>query len=184
MSYGTNRSRRRFLTGVGGLIGTAALGACGAAPQMAAPAAPTLATADYPRTIQDKFGAVEITAKPQRIMNFYGNAGLDALLALGVMPALIATYDGFTLLPWQSAARDVPFLLMANGVPNQEKVFAEGIDLVITAEYPTATKAARDERAAHNRRPGTWVGRACCYKGCRGHAVVRRVSAATHAHKR
>jgi iron complex transport system substrate-binding protein len=146
MSYGTNRSRRRFLTGVGGLIGTAALGACGAAPQMAAPAAPTLATADYPRTIQDKFGAVEITAKPQRIMNFYGNAGLDALLALGVMPALIATYDGFTLLPWQSAARDVPFLLMANGVPNQEKVFAEGIDLVITAEYPTATKAARDER--------------------------------------
>jgi iron complex transport system substrate-binding protein len=35
---------------------------------------------------------------------------------------------------------------MSAGVPNQEKVFAEGIDLIITADYPTATQAARDER--------------------------------------
>lgn len=108
--------------------------------------APVASQEAYPRTIQDKFGPVTIPAPPQRIMAFYSNSNLDALLALGVTPALIATYEGFALLPWQQAATGVPFLLMANGVPNQERVLAEQIDLVVTAEYPTQTRTARDER--------------------------------------
>ncbi|NJO82154.1 MAG: ABC transporter substrate-binding protein [Blastochloris sp.] len=146
----TRRELLRVAT-VGGV--GAVLAACGVASQSAPTVAPTSAPAAigaspgaYPRTIQDKFGVVAIPARPQRIMNFYGNAGLDALLALGEKPVLISTYDGFILQPWQAAANDVPFLIMSAGVPNQEKVFAEGIDLIITAEYPTATQAARDER--------------------------------------
>jgi iron complex transport system substrate-binding protein len=143
-------TRRHVLRMAGGSIAGAALAACGA-PQTTTVPAPSGGSAaatssGYPRTIQDKFGPVEIPARPQRIMNFYGNSGLDALLALGVTPALLATYDGFTLLPWQRAAQNVPFLIMADGTPNQERVIADGIDLIITAEYPTATEASRDER--------------------------------------
>lgn len=147
MQYKSTLSRRQFLLSTGTLIGAAALTGC-VASEPAAPApeaAPTAESDGYPRTIQDKYGPVEIPTRPQRIMNFYGNAGLDALLALGVTPVLIATYDGFTLLPWQSTAKDVPFLLMPEGTPNQEKVLAEQIDLIITADYPTATKENRDE---------------------------------------
>jgi ABC-type Fe3+-hydroxamate transport system substrate-binding protein len=157
MSNHSTITRRRFLAMLSASSGAALLAACGAqsvvpaptsAPATAAPATTSASagTAAYPRTIQDKYGAVAIPARPQRIMNFYGNAGLDAVLALGGQPVLIATYDGFTLLPWQSAANDVPFLIMPEGTPNQERVIAEGIDLIITAEYPTATQAARDER--------------------------------------
>lgn len=94
----------------------------------------------YPRTVRDKFGPVEIEAEPQRVMTFYASANLDAILALGARPSLIATYPGFTLLPWQGAARGVPMLLMAEGQPNVEKVLAEGIDLIVAATYPEATR--------------------------------------------
>jgi iron complex transport system substrate-binding protein len=153
MTNHTTLTRRRFLRTLAATGGAALLAACGgqAAVSPPTPPAPTSAptaapAAAYPRTIQDKFGPVTIPAQPQRIMAVYGNSNLDALLALGVTPVLIATYEGFTLLPWQSAATGVPFLLMANGVPNQEKVLAEQIDLVVTAEYPTRTRAERDER--------------------------------------
>ena len=139
-------TRRRFLRTMSMGGAAALLAACGATSQTSIPTrVPTTVTASYPRTIQDKFGTVELKSQPQRIMNYYGNAGLDALLALGLTPVLIATYDGFTLLPWQSAAEGIPFLVMPDGLPNQEKVFAEKIDLIITAEYPTATKEARDQ---------------------------------------
>lgn len=132
-------TRRRFLAGalaLGGLAGCAPPGARVSQPTIV----PAEAASAYPRTIQDKFGPVEIRNKPQRIMAFYGNANLDAVLALGVTPALIATYDGFTLLPWQSAARDVPVLAMAEGRPNIEKVLASGIDLIVAGAYPDATR--------------------------------------------
>ena len=134
-------ARRRFLRGAGALA-LATLAGCGA-PGSRAPL-PTIAPAEaasaYPRTIQDMFGPVDIKTRPQRIMTFYGNACLDAVLALGVTPALIATYEGYSLLPWQRAAKDVPLLIMAEGRPDVDKVLAETIDLIFAAAHPEATR--------------------------------------------
>lgn len=140
-------SRRRFVLGAGGLAlgALAGCGAPGSTPRITG--APANGAAPYPRTIQDKFGAVEIKAKPQRIMALYANANLDALLALGVKPTLIAAHDGSKLLPWQSAAQDVPFLVMAESRPNIEKVLAEGIDLIVAGAYSEATSESNDGSA-------------------------------------
>jgi iron complex transport system substrate-binding protein len=107
------------------------------------------AAAGYPRIVKDKYGEVEITAKPERILAYYANSQLDALLALGVKPALIMTYQGFDLAPWQSGAKDVSMVFFTDGMINYEKVLADKIDLIITAEYPTTTQAARDDRVAN-----------------------------------
>ena len=78
-------TRRRFIIGAGGLIGAAALGACGVGEEAAAPTATTGAT----RTVETVFGTVTLPANPQRAIAFYPSE-MDFALVLGI-PLVVGT---------------------------------------------------------------------------------------------
>jgi iron complex transport system substrate-binding protein len=73
-----NLTRRRFIVGAGGLIGAAALGACGAPGEQAA--APT--SAPTTKRVKDMYGDVEVPAEPQRVYCTYDDVLVSAI-ALG-----------------------------------------------------------------------------------------------------
>jgi iron complex transport system substrate-binding protein len=73
-----NLTRRRFITAAGGLIGAAALGACGAPGEQAA--APT--SAPTTKQVKDMYGDVEVPAEPQRVFCNYDDS-LACAIALG-----------------------------------------------------------------------------------------------------
>ncbi len=91
-----NLTRRRFLKGAGGLLGAAALGACGASGEQAA--APT-ATVAATRIAETPRGSVTIPANPQRVVALFTHDLANALV-LGL--AVIAG-------PGETGQPDAPF---------------------------------------------------------------------------
>ena len=128
-------TRRRFITGAGGLLGAAALGACGAGEQAAAPTATSTSTG-YPRTVEHAGGTTTLETKPTRIYAARTFSELDALLALDVIPVLVGSFPGRVLKSWQIAkgAEQAEVMDMTNGQPNLERMTALDIDLVIVNE--------------------------------------------------
>ena len=72
-------TRRRFIIGAGGVLGAAALGACGAGEQSAVPTA-TVATT---RTVEHVYGQVELPVNPQRLIPGY-TTEMDYAMVLGI----------------------------------------------------------------------------------------------------
>ena len=88
-------TRRRFIIGAGGLLGMAALGACGAGEEAAAPTPTTEAT----RTVATPRGSVTIPAHPQRVAALYTH-DLENALILG-LPVIAG--------PGEQGRADAPF---------------------------------------------------------------------------
>ena len=103
-------TRRRFIVGVGGLLGAAALGACGASEEAEEATVPT-ATEETMRQLTDALGeVVSLPVQPQRVLSLWGYFAAAILEAggplvggsIGTEPALDAdlraTFDlsGFT----------------------------------------------------------------------------------------
>ena len=130
-------ARRRFIIGAGGLVVGAALGACGADNNATAPTATP--EAGYPRTIEHIGGSTTLARKPTRVLAMRSFYELDAMLALGIAPAIIGSFPGRNLRPWQIAAgaEEAEIMDMTNG-PNLEQATAAGIDLAI-ANQPVVT---------------------------------------------
>ena len=85
-------TRRRFLIGAGGLLGAAALGACGAGEQAAVPRATVAAT----RTITDDLGrVVDVPVDPQRVVVLDPSRTTVQLVELGLTP-VGATHNDLT----------------------------------------------------------------------------------------
>ncbi len=111
-----NLTRRRFLIGVGGVIGATVLSGCGV------PGAPTpTATVAATRQVRHAFGETEIPAVPQRVVSL--DAGtLAYLLELGIVPIASGTYEpGFF-----GEGRDFHPLLDSYGVEDKVEPFLRG----------------------------------------------------------
>ncbi|MCG8351271.1 MAG: ABC transporter substrate-binding protein [Chloroflexales bacterium] len=128
-------TRRRFVIGAGGLIGAAALGACGAGEATTTPTAPRASTG-YPRTVEHAEGTTTLETKPTRIYTARTFSELDALLALAVIPVLVGSFPGRPLKSWQIAngAAQAEVMDMTGGQPNLERMTALDIDLVVVNE--------------------------------------------------
>lgn len=141
--------RRLAAAGVGAGLGALLGGASGprkAAEAQANPDAgePIAASGGYLRTIADAVGEVTIEAPPERIFTPDPLYPLDALLALGVEPALIGTVDAaWEPLSYQAAAAGVPTLVAGAAGPNIETLVAAGIDLIVI--YAPAADYYRSE---------------------------------------
>ncbi len=153
-------SRRRFLAGIGSAaLGVAFLTACGGdsnnedSPGTSTPtgtadgtatgtatstgtAAAPAASGAFPVTVEHKFGATEVPARPERVLSL-GYNDHDAILALGVTP--IATRYWFgeqpgAIFPWAQAslAGDTPEVLeMPYGELDFERIAALRPDLIV-----------------------------------------------------
>jgi iron complex transport system substrate-binding protein len=120
-----NLTRRRFLTGMGGLLGAAALGACGAGEQASAPAATVAAT----RRVTHAGGETDVPVNPQRIVAVDYNT-VEELLVLGITPAgVLYTTPSFL----RDATAGVP-VIGNDGTPNLERIASLAPDLIIAWE--------------------------------------------------
>ncbi|MCU0491717.1 MAG: ABC transporter substrate-binding protein [Chloroflexaceae bacterium] len=124
-----NITRRRFIVGAGGLLGAAALGACGAPGGSAPTAGPTTT-----RTVTDMYGQVTVPAEPKRVFCNYDDS-LACALALN-LPVVAG--------PGERGKGDTPFpafltpdqvvgitKLDSYPTPNLEQLAALNLDLII-----------------------------------------------------
>lgn len=79
-------NRRRFIIGASGLIGAAALGACGGSEEVAAP----MATPQAVRTVTHALGTTEVPVEPQKILTL-DTQSLAFLVALDETPTASCT---------------------------------------------------------------------------------------------
>ncbi|MEX2658345.1 MAG: iron-siderophore ABC transporter substrate-binding protein [Acidimicrobiales bacterium] len=92
--------------------------------------------AQFPVTVEHKFGATEIDAGPQRIVSI-GYQEHDVLYALGVQPVAVRYWFGDTddvIFPWaedDASGADPEILNMAYGELNYEKIAALRPDLIL-----------------------------------------------------
>ncbi|MCU0492911.1 MAG: ABC transporter substrate-binding protein [Chloroflexaceae bacterium] len=122
-----NLTRRRFIIGAGGLLGAAALAACGAPGANAPTAVPT----GPARTIAGVLGnSYTLSAPPQRL-HASGGTDMDNALALGVVPASIELYGDSQLRADQRAAATATAIRFTEG-PNFEQLAAARPDFILT----------------------------------------------------
>ncbi|MCG8349204.1 MAG: ABC transporter substrate-binding protein [Chloroflexales bacterium] len=126
-------TRRRFIIGAGGLLGAAALGACGASNETADSSVTTGAT----RTFTDDVGrTVEVPANPQRIVALTdSNAGAQ-VLSLDVPLVGLATREG-AITPGIAKVYDVEMVKGVGeyGSPNIEAITMLKPDLIVAAAW-------------------------------------------------
>ena len=72
-------TRRRFIIGAGGVLSVAALSACGASDEAAAPTAPT----ETIRTVETEKGSIDVPINPQRVVAPYAT-DVDVAIVLGL----------------------------------------------------------------------------------------------------
>ena len=123
-------TRRRFLIGAGGLLGAAALGACGAEEEAASPTTTTETT----RTITDPTGRhVEVPTNPQRVVVLDPGLVIFMLDNLGIVP-VGATTDVTTVGgPFPALLGDTGMKIEPVGdslAPNLELIAAQQPDLI------------------------------------------------------
>ena len=118
-------TRRRFIIGTGGLLGAAALGACGAGEEAVTPTTTTGAT----RTIEHALGTTEVPVDPQRIVMLDYNA-LEELVALGKKPIGVR-YDVQPFLQTELAGVEI---VGNDDQPNLEKIITLNPDLIMDWE--------------------------------------------------
>ncbi|MEM8529517.1 MAG: hypothetical protein AAGF95_01660 [Chloroflexota bacterium] len=125
-------TRRRFLIGAG-TLGLGMITGCGAE-EAKAPTATSTSTG-YPRTVEHAGGTTTIETKPTTILVMRTFYELDALLFLGIIPALIGSFPGRRFYPWQidAGADEATVMDMSNG-PNLEQAVAAGVDFAIANE--------------------------------------------------
>ncbi|MCG8352300.1 MAG: iron-siderophore ABC transporter substrate-binding protein [Chloroflexales bacterium] len=117
-------TRRRFIIGAGGLLGAAALGACGTGEQVADSTVTTVAT----RTVEHALGTTEVPQNPQRVITL-DPASTQSAVATGVTP--IATPDG-DIEPLAGVADlDGVESIGFGSAPNLEKIAALNPDLIL-----------------------------------------------------
>jgi ABC-type Fe3+-hydroxamate transport system substrate-binding protein len=124
-----NLTRRRFITGAGGLIGAAALGACGAAEEQTS--APTATSSGSERTIAGVLGNTYTLSEPPARLHASGGTDMDNALALGVVPRSIELYGDSALRPDQAAAATAEVVRFTDG-PNFEQLAAFAPDFILT----------------------------------------------------
>ncbi|MGA9870971.1 MAG: ABC transporter substrate-binding protein [Rhodococcus sp. (in: high G+C Gram-positive bacteria)] len=111
------------------------------------PSSPDSASSAYPVTIESALGSAEIAEAPTRVAT-WGWSNQDALLALGVVPVAMPTFDGAQygaddrgILQWDAQALDdlggeTPKLLTGDGTgPAPVEQFAEVDPDLIFAPY-------------------------------------------------
>lgn len=93
------------------------------------------------RTIEGIDGPIEVPADPQRVVALYGDADLDALIALGVAPVAVGNFaaqeaspgDALVVVPWLADAPQIEGATMIPVLPqiNLEMLAAQRPDLII-----------------------------------------------------
>ncbi|MCG8351266.1 MAG: ABC transporter substrate-binding protein [Chloroflexales bacterium] len=126
-------TRRRFIIGAGGLLGAAALGACGAGGEAAVPTAATEAA----RTITHALGETEVPARAERIVSISISVTGPLLAAnapvIGSQGSIDLTGDPTGFFPAYADVareRDVQ-LLYESFEPNLEAIAAAQPDVII-----------------------------------------------------
>jgi iron complex transport system substrate-binding protein len=138
-----NLTRRRFITAAGGLIGAAALGACGAPGEQAAvpTSAPTATVAATTKTVESAKGPVNIPVNPQRVValadlvNGYmlASLGYDKLVAVGAGSDANSTsrMEAFGPVPATVPKADIGMWTE----PNLEAIAALKPDLILGTDF-------------------------------------------------
>jgi hypothetical protein len=108
-----NLTRRRFITAAGGLVGAAALGACGAAEEQTS--APTATSSGSERTIAGVLGNTYTLSEPPARLHASGGTDMDNALALGVVPQHVQTFLDSELAQRIPAAAGGTFILPTDG---------------------------------------------------------------------
>ena len=128
-------TRRRFIIGAGGLLGAAALGACGAGEQSTSPT-----NSGDTRVIETIMGAVEIPAAPQRVVTLQDQNALLPLWELGFRNIVgsvgVLNADGthFFRRMQDFDTSDVAFV-GDYGQPNMESIAALNPDLIVGNQF-------------------------------------------------
>ena len=127
-------TRRRFIIGAGGLLGAAALGACGAAERAGSDATEQEATSGCTRLIRHYLGETRVPVNPQRIVVTDHAFTLGALVSVDIIPYAAGSFADFTgqdfnpvLYPRVEGVEPLP---TEGGVP-LEQVAALEPDLII-----------------------------------------------------
>jgi iron complex transport system substrate-binding protein len=133
-----NLTRRRFLTGAGGLLGAATLGACGGP----SAAVPTATSGPTTRLFKHAAGETEIPVKPERIVALYTYPWAWPIVQLGGnligtdnRPEFIATMQA--LDPENAARIEQATFIGGESGPNLEKVASLNPDLIVGGWWNT-----------------------------------------------
>lgn len=140
-------SRRRFLAG-GAALGLMAAAGCGAddpAPAASAGAGSSSSSGPggpdrsegpggpFPVTIEHRFGATEVRARPERVVSL-GYSDQDPILALGTVPVLVREWFGkqpFATFPWAADRLGGAEPGVIDGEVNFEQIAAARPDLIV-----------------------------------------------------
>ena len=146
MTHPAPRPRLRALALIAaGLLAASALAACSSKDDTTGtPAAATSGGAAFPVTIEHKFGATTVKAKPARIVTVGWN-DQDFVLALGEVP--VSTREWFTeypTYPWVKSALGGKSLPTFSAEINYEAIIKEKPDLIL-AIYETINKETYDK---------------------------------------
>ena len=174
-------TRRRFLIGAGGLIGAAALGACGTGEEAAVPTTMTGGT----RTFTHALGEIEVPVEPRRIASLHDTIVTYLLFDLGFKPIASAGVEE-QIRVGDNDVSDLAFLGQVTD-PNIEQIAVLAPDLIIGLESnngdqydqlsqiaPTVLFASPDSLFDYHRRLADLVNRLPEYE-----ALVRQVDQRT-----
>lgn len=160
-------TRRRFITGVGGLLGTVALGACSSGESSTESTAITSAT----RTITHVFGETEVPLNPQRVVTLDAFFTLTPLIELNVPVVGSVSLGSDTPFPGLSRTEQETITSVGISEPNIETVATLNPDLIIAVDWvnppyeelsqiaPTVVIETMFDWKAQHRRLGEITGR-------------------------
>ncbi|GAA3395020.1 ABC transporter substrate-binding protein [Cryptosporangium minutisporangium] len=138
----------RALAGVAaGLLLATGLAACSSEDDEPTGSSSASASANFPVTIEHKFGSTTIEKKPTRVVTVGWN-DQDYVLALGVVPvATRAWFDDYSTYPWVKEAASGKTLPTFSAEINFEAIIKQKPDLIL-AIYETINKETYDKLAA------------------------------------
>ncbi|MEM8533960.1 MAG: iron-siderophore ABC transporter substrate-binding protein [Chloroflexota bacterium] len=160
-------TRRRFITGMGGLLSVAALGACSSDESSTEATTITSTT----RTITHAFGETEVPLNPQRVVTLDAFFTLTPLIELNVPVVGSVSLGSDTPFPGLSSAEQEIITSVGMSEPNLETIAALNPDLIIAVDWvdpqyeelsqiaPTVVIKTMFDWKAQHRRLGEITGR-------------------------
>ena len=144
-------TRRRFLIGAGGLLGAAALGACGAGEE-ASVSTREASDGQYPLTIEHDTGTTVIPEKPAQLV-VVGEYALEIALVLEKQPVGVAVLPQIVpdttsgqpieeIAYYQEYLTNQPLFVGAFAEPSLEAMTIAQPDLILAYSFPASSKLA------------------------------------------
>ena len=144
-------TRRRFLIGAGGLLGAAALGACGAGEE-ASVSTRGASDGQYPLTIEHDTGTTTVPQKPEQLV-VVGEYALEIALVLEQQPVGVAVLPQIVpdttsgqpieeIAYYQEYLTNQPLFVGAFAEPSLEAMTIAQPDLILAYSFPASSKLA------------------------------------------